>query len=223
MMTSIDCTTEAVETAEPVKIAEAVKTAERASEIFVVDDNEDFREILSMILELEGHRVTGFADGASFLNEATTRTPICIFLDVVMPGLSGLDVLKKLKERRCAAPVFLISGHGDAPLMVEAIKNGAADFIEKPFDPYTAVLRVRDALEIRERRAETRASSAAHSLLAGDSRLTRRQCEVMALILAGASNEDVATSLGITARAAANHRWRIMKKLGRKKPADGAS
>jgi two-component system, LuxR family, response regulator FixJ len=123
------------------------------NEIFIVDDNEEYRELLAAILELEGFQVTVFPEGTSFLKEASSRIPVCVFLDVVMPGPSGLEVLKKLKAQNYAAPIFLISGRRDSPSVVEGMKNGAQDFIEKPFDPYTAVLRVRDAVEIWGRRA----------------------------------------------------------------------
>src|SRR5579862_3351641 len=124
-----------------------------ANEIFIVDDNEEYTDLLSAILELEGFQVTVFPEGNSFLKEASSRTPVCVFLDIVMPGPSGLDVLKKLNAKNYAAPIFLISARRDSPAVVEGMKNGAQDFIEKPFDPYTAVLRVRDAVEIWNRRA----------------------------------------------------------------------
>jgi CheY-like chemotaxis protein len=124
-----------------------VETLKPADEIFIVDDNEDYRDLLSAILSLEGYQVTSFADGVSFLKEAWSRVPLCVFLDIVMPGPSGLDILKKLTAKNYAAPVFLISARHDSPAVVEGMKNGARDFIEKPFDPYTAVLRVRDAVE----------------------------------------------------------------------------
>src|ERR1700691_1444431 len=85
------------------------------NEIFVVDDNEEYRELLSAILALEGFAVTGFPEGASFLREASSRIPLCVFLDVVMPGPSGLEILKKLNARNYAAPIFLISARRDSP------------------------------------------------------------------------------------------------------------
>src|SRR6202158_1627667 len=134
-------------------VAETVEDCKPVNEVFVVDDNEEYRELLVAILSLEGFQVTGFPEGTSFLKEASTRVPVCVFLDVVMPGLSGLEILKRLAAKSFPAPIFLISARRDSPAVVEAMKNGAQDFIEKPFDPYTAVLLVREAVEIWGRRA----------------------------------------------------------------------
>jgi two-component system, LuxR family, response regulator FixJ len=201
--------------------SEGLQLMKPASEIFIVDDNEEWRETLAAILELEGYRVIGFSEGTSFLKEAMTRVPICIFLDVVMPGLSGLELLKKLKEESYAAPIFLVSARADEPVVMEGMSNGALGFIEKPFDPYTAVLRVRDAVDIWARRAENGVMSAFQSAGSDDEvRLTRRECQVLALIAAGAQNREIANNLGVTKQVAANYRCRIMKKFGAKSAAD---
>jgi two-component system response regulator FixJ len=192
-----------------------------ANEIFVVDDNEEWREILAAILELEGYRVTGFSDGASFLEEAARRVPICVFLDVVLPGPSGLELLRKLDEKSYAAPIFLISARADAEVVIEGLSSGARDFIEKPFDPYTAVLLVRDAVDIWTRRAETGSDCALQSArFAGDVRLTHRESQMLAQFVAGASNAAVAKSLDINKLVVANCRYRIMRKLGAESAAE---
>src|ERR1700722_10324037 len=101
---------------------ESVEIASQAfkpvNEIFIVDDNEEYSELLAAILELEGFQVTIFPEGTSYLKEAAHRVPVCVFLDVVMPGLSGLDILKKLKAMDYAAPIFLISARRDSPSVV---------------------------------------------------------------------------------------------------------
>ncbi len=193
----------------------------RADEIFIVDDNAEFRELLSTILALEGFQVTGFSDGPSFLRTAPARVPLCVFLDVVMPGLSGLEVLKELNGAGYAAPIFLISARRDSPAVVEAIKNGAHDFIEKPFDPYTAVLRVREAVEHWSRRA-AKAMTVDLPFLQSEhgASLSRTERDVLAHIVAGAANGEIAEMLGISRHSAANHRWRITRKLGAKNSAD---
>jgi two-component system, LuxR family, response regulator FixJ len=202
-------------------VAETVEDCKPVNEVFVVDDNEEYRELLVAILSLEGFQVTGFAEGTSFLKEASTRVPVCVFLDVVMPGLSGLDVLKRLAAKNFAAPIFLISARRDSPVVVEAMRNGAQDFIEKPFDPYTAVLRVREAVEIWGRRAAHTMTSELQSLqLYSGVRLTRMERDVLAQIVGGATNAEVAESLGISKQGVANHRWRITRKLGAKNSAD---
>src|ERR1700687_974595 len=102
-------------------------------EIFVVDDDPAVRETLSMVLSAGGYQVICFADGAALLAVARSRSPSCILLDVHIPGKSGLDILKELHGEDYPAPIFMISGQGDIAMAVSAIKNGALDFIEKPF------------------------------------------------------------------------------------------
>jgi two-component system response regulator FixJ len=118
-----------------------------AREVFVVDDDENTRDLLEGTLAAEGFAVTSFVDGDSFLVAAGTRFPICVFLDVVMPRRSGLEVLKELRARRYETPVILMSARDDTPTIVEAIKNGAHDYIRKPFERYAPVVRVHDAIE----------------------------------------------------------------------------
>src|SRR5215475_5284435 len=129
-------------------------TDSNARDIFIVDDDPLVLNALSVVLSREGYQVTGFGEGASFLAAAKARTPTCIILDVQMPGQSGLDILKDLNAQHYPAPIFIISGVGDIPMAVEAIKNGALDFIEKPFDASTVVTRVREAVEAFARRAQ---------------------------------------------------------------------
>lgn len=198
---------------------EACRNVKPINEIFVVDDNDEYRELLSAVLSLEGFRVTGFAEGASFLRETASRVPVCVFLDVVMPGLSGIEVLKKLTARNYAAPVFLISARRDSPAVVEAMKNGAYDFIEKPFDPYTAVLRVREAVELWGRRANPGPELPAVNFELGV-RLSHMERDVLAHIVSGATNVEIAERLGATKQSIANHRWRIAKKVGARNSAD---
>src|ERR1700684_2359784 len=102
-------------------------------EIFVVDDDPAVRETLSLVLSAGGYQVICFADGDALLAVARSRTPACILLDVHIPGKSGLDILKELRGEEYPAPIFMVSGQGDITMAVSAIKNGALDFIEKPF------------------------------------------------------------------------------------------
>ena len=125
------------------------------NEIIIVDDDPAVRDALSVVLTLEGYHVTGYGDGQSLLNAARNQVPSCILLDVHMPGRSGLDILKELNAQDYDAPIFIISGQGDIPMAVDAIKNGALDFIEKPFDADTVVSRVREAIEAWGRRKES--------------------------------------------------------------------
>src|SRR5213083_1783951 len=128
-------------------------------EIFVVDDDPAVRDTLSMVLSAGGYLVICFADGAALLAVARTRSPVCILLDVNIPGRSGLDILKELHGEDYPAPIFMMSGQGDIPMAVNAIKNGALDFIEKPFRGSEIVARLDEAIEAYARRqAENSAS-----------------------------------------------------------------
>src|SRR6476660_4750000 len=131
-------------------------------EIFVVDDDPAVRDTLSMVLSTAGYQVICFADGAALLSVARTRTPACILLDVHIPGKSGLDILRELHGEDYPAPIFMISGQGDISMAVSAIKNGALDFIEKPFRGSEIVARLDEAIEAYKRRqADGQASKAA--------------------------------------------------------------
>ncbi|MCZ7657469.1 MAG: response regulator [Xanthobacteraceae bacterium] len=191
------------------------------NEVFIVDDDPAVRDALAVVLSLEGYQVTGFAEGASFLANAKARTPACIILDVHMPGRSGLDILKELNAQHYPAPIFIISGQGDIPMAVEAIKHGALDFIEKPFDADTVVTRVREAVEAWARRAsDGKTSDLLSKQFPGHDQLTPREREVLGQIASGASNKEAGRHLGISPRTIEVHRARIMEKLGAKNAAD---
>jgi FixJ family two-component response regulator len=189
--------------------------------IFIVDDDHLVLNALSVVLSREGYQVTGFGEGASFLAAAKAQTPACIILDVQMPGQSGLDILKELNAQNYPAPIFIISGVGDIPMAVEAIKSGALDFIEKPFDAATVVTRVREAIEAWARRAQRGASADVPAkTFAGQDLLTARERDVLNQIAAGLSNKQAGRELGISPRTIEVHRARIMEKLGAKNAAD---
>jgi FixJ family two-component response regulator len=189
-------------------------------EIFIVDDDPAVRDALSVVFSLEGYRVTSFAEGASLLGAARSTTPACILIDVHMPGMSGLDVLKKLNAQHYAAPIFIISGQADIPMAVDAIKHGALDFIEKPFDANTVVARVREAIEAWVRRAENGYGDILSHQFPGHDLLTPREREVLGQIAGGASNKEAGRTLCISPRTIEVHRARIMEKLGAKNAAD---
>jgi FixJ family two-component response regulator len=192
-----------------------------AGEIFIVDDDNLVLNALNVVLSREGYQVTGFSEGASFLAAAKARTPTCIILDVQMPGQSGLDILKELNAQHYPAPIFIISGVGDIPMAVEAIKNGALDFIQKPFDATTLVTQVREAVEAWGRRAKNGGGGDILSKqFPGHDLLTSRERDVLAQIAAGSSNKQAGRELGISPRTIEVHRARIMEKLGAKNAAD---
>jgi len=187
------------------------------SEIFIVDDDPDACDALSVVFTRAGYRATTFTDGTSFIRAARAWTPTCVLLDICVPGLSGLDILTELDARNYPAPVFMLSGRGDIPTVVEAIRNGAFDFIEKQLDADTIVARVRHSVESWAR-GRQHGNSSEISLLSfpGCDLLTRREREVLSQITAAASNKETARNLGISPRTVAIHRGHIMKKLSAK-------
>jgi two-component system response regulator FixJ len=194
----------------------------QSGEIFIVDDDPLIVNALTAVLSREGYQVSGFGEGKSFLAAAKARTPTCVILDVQMPGQSGLDILKELNAQHYPAPIFIISGVGDIPMAVEAIKNGALDFIEKPLDAATVVTRVREAVEAWARRSQ-RAGGGGDILsksFPGHDLLTSRERDVLGQIAAGSSNKQAGRELGISPRTIEVHRARIMEKLGAKNAAD---
>jgi two-component system response regulator FixJ len=191
------------------------------TELFVVDDDDSMRDTLSAVFTHEGYQVSGFAEGTSFLEAARTRTPSAVLLDVHMPGRSGIDILKELDAQRYDAPIFIISAQGEIPLAVNAIKNGAFDFIEKPFAPGSVVERVRAAIACWKSSSGAAAPAAARTAkFPGHDRLTPREREVLAQIAGGASNKEAGRRLGISPRTIEVHRSRIMEKVDAKNAAD---
>lgn len=191
------------------------------SEIFIVDDDYDMREALSAIFRKEGFRTAAFADGRSFIRLGRDQAPACVLLDLCMPGTSGLDVLKALDARNYPAPILIISAQEDVLNVVQAMRNGAFDYLEKRLDAESIVSRVIEAIEawkqLRERDdVPTALSPAIH----GYYQLTRREREVLAQIAAAASNKETARNLGISPRTVEIHRGRIMHKLGAKNSVD---
>jgi FixJ family two-component response regulator len=190
-------------------------------EIFIVDDDAAVRDALGLVFSRNGYQVTALADGASFLSAARGRTPACILLDVYMPGRSGIDILKELNADDYPAPVLIMSGQGDIAMAVETIKNGALDFIEKPFNPQSVLTRVQEAVDAWERRRKNNGNSKAKAQgFPGRELLTHREFEVLDQISAGASSKEAARELGISFRTVEVHRSRIMDKLGAKNSVD---
>src|ERR1700760_3132278 len=182
-------------------------------EIFVVDDDPAVRDTLSMVLKAAGYEVICFADGAALLSVARNRTPAAILLDVNIPGKSGLDILRELHGEDYPAPIFMISGQGDIAMAVSAIKNGAIDFIEKPFRGNDIVTRVKEAVGAYSRRQQEPGSNVTPLHFPGREPLTRREREVLQQFTAGASNKEAGRTLGISPRTIEDHRANIMKKL----------
>ncbi len=185
-------------------------------EVFVVDDDPMVRDVLSEVFAQAGYQAVSFVDGASFVAAARERIPACVILDIYMPGRSGLEILRDIDAPNYPAPIFVASGRGDIPSAVEAIKNGAFDFIEKRLDAATLVARVGEAIEVRAARRGGNGWVA----FEGAELLTRREHEVLALITASSTNKEAAEELGISQRTVEIHRAHIMQKLGAKNSVD---
>ena len=187
------------------------------SEIFIVDDDAIVRETLSIEFIRSGYRVTTFSEGTSFVAAARERMPACVLMDICMPGPSGLDILKQIDAANYPAPICIVSGRGDISAAVDAIKNGAWDFIEKQTDAGSLVERVGKIIDSwRRHQQKDETSEMRWQYFPGRNCLTHREIEVLAQIAAGAPNKVAAETLGISVRTIETHRGHIMRKLGAK-------
>jgi two-component system response regulator FixJ len=184
----------------------------------VVDDDETIRSPLVMLAEAAGYVAAGHASAEAFLRDADLDRAGCVIADVRMPGMSGLDLLHELARRAPGLPVIVMSGQAEVAHAVEALKSGAADFIEKPFNGPTFQHALRLAVA---RRLTARAEQAELAMLrARAERLTHREAQVMKLVVDGMSNADVGHALGISVRTAENHRARVLAKMEAGGPTD---
>jgi FixJ family two-component response regulator len=189
--------------------------------IFVVDDDEATRRSLSSVLEQEGYEVICFADATALLLFARSRIPACIFLEIRIPDKCGLEILKKLRAEDYPAPIFIMSGEADIPMAVAAIRNGASEFIEKPFRGDEVVGRVKAAIEMFSRaNGGSNATKISSLHLPGCKPLTPRERDVLFQLAEGTTNKEIARRLGISVRTIEDHRASIMKKVGVKSAAE---
>lgn len=182
------------------------------STVLIVDDDEAIRESLELLIGSLGIATRSHESGTDFLAADPPAGPACVLLDVRMPDMSGLEVQERLLEIRPDLPVIFLSGHGDVPMTVRALKNGAVDFLQKPgFNRSELLECIQQALRLHaERRRRRDSQRATEERLA---RLTRREREVMELVVAGEPNKNVAARLGISERTVEIHRGHLMKKL----------
>ncbi|MEP7069125.1 MAG: response regulator [Usitatibacter sp.] len=183
-----------------------------ASTVFVVDDDRSTRELLAFLMTSNGIAVEVFPDAASFLAVYRPVRPGCLVLDLNMPGMNGLDLQQSLNERGVRLPVIFLSGRADIPRAVQAVREGAIDFIEKPFDYKHVLERVRHCLErdCAARAGDDRKRIASERL----GQLTQREREVLDLVVAGRMNREIAEALDISIKTVEAHRARLMEKLG---------
>ncbi|HET8916550.1 MAG TPA: response regulator transcription factor [Candidatus Binatia bacterium] len=180
--------------------------------VFVVDDDEPMRKSLQNLIGSVGLRVEAFASAPEFLRSKLTDVPGCLVLDVRLPGLSGLDLQKRMVEAGIEIPIIFITGHGDIPMTVQAMKAGAVEFLTKPFRDQDLLDAIQQALD-RDRAARKQRTqiNELHNRL--DS-LTPREREVMGLVVAGLLNKQIAGELGTSETTIKIHRHQVMEKMG---------
>ena len=186
--------------------------------VYVVDDDAGMRKALSRLLRVEGLGVRAFASAREFLAAYDMEETACLLLDVEMPELDGLELQGRLTHAGVPAPIVFLTGHGDIPMSVRAIKAGAVDFLTKPVTD-TALLRaVRAALQIAA--SQKRAQATLATLTERFARLTPREREVMTHVVAGKLNKQIAADLGAAEQTIKIHRGRVMEKMGIESLAD---
>jgi two-component system, LuxR family, response regulator FixJ len=179
--------------------------------VYIIDDDEAVRDSLSWLMQSAGIDAQTFDSAKGFLEACNERLNGCLLLDIRMPGMSGLELQAALNQRGCHMPVIVISGHADVPMAVRALKAGAFDFIEKPFNDDILLALVQRALE---QESQLRQSLAEKELLqAKMESLTPRELEVLERVVAGASNKQIGAELGVSQKTVEAHRAKVMEKL----------
>lgn len=186
--------------------------------VFVVDDDISVRESLELLLRCEGWEPETFATAQEFLIRPRPTVPSCLVLDVCLPDLNGLDLQKRVALERTDMPILFITGHGDVPTSVKAMKAGAVEFLVKPFKHNVLLDAIREGLD-RSRVALTREMEM-RTLLNRYASLTRREQQVMSLVVSGLLNKQVGGELGISEVTVKAHRGQVMQKMGAQSFAD---
>jgi len=180
--------------------------------VFVVEDDQAVRRTLRGLFEAQGHNVETFASPREFLDACDPDRPGCLIVDLRMPEMSGLELCEQLDRRKVGIPAIVLTGHGDVPTAVRAMKAGVVDFLEKPPDHQVLFARVREALDLDARRRSEHAESAV--FISRMQQLTTRESEVLDLVVQGLANKQIAHQLGICDKTVEAHRKHIMHKLG---------
>ena len=186
--------------------------------VFVVDDDVWVRESLETLIRDEGWQPETFSSAQQFLDRPRALTPSCLVLDISLPGLNGLEVQKRVAVERTDMPIIFITGHGDIPMSVGAMKAGAVEFLTKPFNDEVLLTAIRQALE-RSRLALAQEAEM-QELRDRYASLTPREMQVMALVVSGLLNKQVAGELGIAEKTVKAHRGQVMQKMKANSVAD---
>ncbi len=179
--------------------------------VHVIDDDDAVRDSLSLLLKSEGFQVQTYDSAVGFVQSLPKQSLGCVLTDVRMPGMDGLELQRRLAELGIRLPVIVMTGHGDVPIAVEALKAGAADFLEKPFDDSQLLAAVTSALAASERAHAEEA--AVTDILERLATLTPKEREVLDLLVTGLPNKTIAYDLGSSPRTVEVHRARVMEKM----------
>ncbi len=179
--------------------------------VFVVDDDVSVRESLELLIRCEGWQPETFESAQEFLTHPPALVPSCLILDISLPGLNGLDLQKRVAAERTDMPIIFITGHGDVPKTVQAMKAGAVEFLTKPFNDDVLLTAIRQALE--RSRAALDNEAQIRTLRDCYASLTRRERQVMALVVSGLLNKQVGGELGISEITVKAHRGKVMQKM----------
>lgn len=181
--------------------------------VFIVDDDPSVRKGLGRLLKSEGYMVKLFDSAQKFLEtDPSCKGPACLVLDMEMPGMTGADLQQKLQQKEYALPIVFITGHGDIPMGVKAMKKGAVDFLTKPFDENDLLNAIEEAL--RKDIEKRKAIDERQSILKKIEALTPREYEIFTYVITGMLNKQIAYALNISEKTVKVHRGRVMEKLG---------
>lgn len=180
--------------------------------VYVVEDDEAVRDSLELLLKSDGKPVKTYDNANAFLKDYSENMAGCIVLDIRMPGMDGMELQKKLNEKHSILPIIFVTGHGDVPMAVDAMKEGAVDFIQKPYREEALLQKIEAALE--QDREQRKTLGEKQEILRRVKSLTPREHEIMDRMIAGQANKVIAIELEISQRTVEIHRSRVMHKMG---------